>query len=233
MKYKKQIIYFLIACFFLFSGKLNALGLHLYSYINDEGQTIIVSAENKIPLKYRDTAKKKFIKTYTSKKKSITKKIEKPVTTKAKPTLKANSKILVEPIAPVVDVMASASLLLTKLSTFQENSERLQMLAIGQGRKVVEARIRNSQNNRLLTEIKELSNIKFDGKEVSECWEGLEKWISASHQLLKLMQNLQWSANHWMQSGNISLIQNRSELLQQSRFELERLRTTFPDSKVK
>lgn len=50
----------------LVAGGLSAAGLTLYSYVDDIGQTIVVDSLERIPEKYRDTAKRGFIPAFRS-----------------------------------------------------------------------------------------------------------------------------------------------------------------------
>lgn len=222
-KCKKQITCIVI-CFFFFLSHLNASGLHLYSYTNNDGQKIIVSDPDKIPVRYRHKLKKEFIGTYSpkqlKKKKTICRQKKQ---TQRKPP-KSNITISIEPVIQVPDTSASASLWLTKLCSIQQSSERLQAIAFTMGRDTVEVRVRHAQNNKDIVATTVFNSLQ---------WEGHENWTANANQLLQLMKNLHWKASQWMQSGNIGYIQSRVKLLRQARFELERLKSTFPRNEVK
>lgn len=206
----------------MLATNLTAQGLYLYSYTNEEGQRIIVSEKKYIPPRYTNTVKKEFIKMFKPKKNKIS--LEKPKPRHKITLLKTNSRILIEPTAPITDSTASASIWLAKLSTIQENNERIQILALSHGKELLETRIRNSDNNRLLPEILKITTLK---------WEGHETWVIDAKKFVRLMQNLQWMANQWMQSGRISFIQNRTVMLRHARDQLERLKTTFIENTAK
>ncbi len=211
----------LIAC------QLSGAGLTVYSYRDDQGQTIVVDSLEKIPAQFRKQAGRQFIPSFRQKKKPAITVIEaipdQPGSEAEQPAPKnsGNSSLtIVEPPAETHDAeIASATAILESLKLLQLNNERIFVVSEGLGTKHPSLELLNRQN--LLT-LQTTERDLADGT-----WKIAAPWQPEAQRMIDYGKSLQLSISKWLAEGGSRLKTGLPPLLSACKIRLQQLEQTL------
>ncbi len=196
--------------FLLLASSLQAAGLTLYSYQDDQGQTIVVDSLERVPEPYRDSARQNFIPSFkTGKSRVRPSSPETPavednrVVVIAAPETAAelgSRPVVVEPIEEILPpdpALASAAAILSKIKQVVDNNELLYGLTL-------RFTIRHpAVQHQHLTNLIELRNLPDPKKLV---WIEPNNWAVEADLLIERLRSTQFTVSSWFETGSGALL---------------------------
>lgn len=222
----KRII--VLAAFALFiTSQLAGAGLTVYSYRDNQGQTIVVDSLEKIPAQFRKQASRQFIPSFRQKKKPEITVIEAipdqsgSDAEKPPPQVSGNTDLtIVEPPEETHDPeIASATAIIESLKLLQLNNERIFIVSEGLGTKHPSLELLNRQN--LLT----LQTTERDL--AAGTWKIAAPWQPEAQRMIDYGKSLQLSISKWLAEGGSRLKTGLPPLLSAYKIRLQQLEQTL------
>jgi len=200
----------LLFLFLMLVSCLQAAGLTLYSYQDDQGQTIVVDSLERVPEQYRDSARQNFIPSFKTGNSSVRPSSpETPATEDnrvivitAHEAASTDDKrpVVVEPIEEILPpdpALASAAAILAKIKQVVDNNELLYGLAI-------RFTIRHpAVHHQHLTNLIELRNLPDPKKLV---WIEPNDWAVEADLLIERLRSIQYTVSSWFEIGSGALL---------------------------
>lgn len=200
----------LLCLLLMLAASLQAAGLTLYSYQDDQGQTIVVDSLERVPEQYRDSARQNFIPSFRTGRTPV--RPSSPETpaandnrviviaapeTSAEPD---NRPVVVEPIEEILPpdpALASAAAILSKIKKVVDNNELLYGLTL-------RFTIRHpAVQHQHLTNLIELRNLP-DPKQL--VWIEPNDWAVETSLLIERLRSIQFTVSSWFETGSGALL---------------------------
>lgn len=196
----------LIAVLVMMPALLLSTGLTLYSYQDDLGQLIVVDSIERVPEKFRDTARRDFIPSFTGGSSASIEIISQPPTCEfistdphLDPVADHDLEVLAAPPeqAQVDPALATATLLLGEINTIITNNEKLYGVALNTS--IANPIVRHLH----LTNIVSLRNIT-DPRSLT--WKTPQSWSDEAAVLIEQLRTIQFSVSRWLESGQTRML---------------------------
>ncbi len=222
----KKVLFALCLVVVLVAGGLAAAGLTLYSYQDDLGQTIVVDSLERVPEKYRDSAKRGFIPSFRSepapKKPSAVIEtvpdavVEHPVRHKA-----ADDRLSVTPPPEEIEIdtgLASATSAMQNLRHIHLNFERIYIAARDNGLQFPAIGPLHLTNNQLIIDFRPPAEMSTEAGKA---------WLGKARTFFDQLKGLQYNTGMWLSQNSQELLSTMPMLVARAKVLLNELETAF------
>ncbi len=210
----------------LLAGELAATGLTLYSYQDDLGQTIVVDSLERVPEKYRDSAKKGFIPSFRSdpkqkKSSAVIETVPESVVIERSDGRDADRQFSVAPPPEEIEIdtgLASATLSMQQLRQIHLNFERIYIAARDNGLQFPAIGPLYLTNNQLIIDFRLPAAMSSDAGKA---------WLGKAGTFFDQIKGLQYNTGMWLSQNSPELLSTMPMLVARARVLLNELETAF------
>ncbi|KAF1081093.1 MAG: hypothetical protein GQF41_2907 [Candidatus Rifleibacterium amylolyticum] len=210
----------------LVAGGLAAAGLTLYSYQDDLGQTIVVDSLERVPEKYRESAKKGFIPSFRSdpkpkKSSAVIEAVPESVVIERSDGRDANGQFSVTPPPEEIEIdsgLASATLNMQKLREIHLNFERIYLAARDNGLQFPAIGPLHLTNNQLIIDLRLPAEMSSDAGKA---------WLVKAGTFFDQLKGLQYNTGMWLSQNSPELLSTMPMLVARAKVLLNELETAF------
>jgi hypothetical protein len=217
---------FFIMVMVLVVGGLAAAGLTLYSYQDDLGQTIVVDSLERIPEKYRDSAKRGFIPSFRSdpapkKTSAVIETVPDSFDDRPDRRQAADDRLSVTPPPEEIEIdsgLASATLSMQQLRQIHLNFERIYIAARDNGLQFPAIGPLHLTNNQLIIDFRLPAKMSSDAGKA---------WLGKAGAFFDQIKGLQYNTGMWLSQNSQELLSTMPMLVARAKVLLNELETAF------